>query len=156
VDFHQDEFDKSRALCGKYVVCSNVPSEDMTAEQVRGQYKNLKFVEHAFRDMKSNNINIRPIYHRKEPQTRGHVLLCMFAYTIIKEMENKLFPFLKTYNRSQKIQLSFNDLIAELNNIKMCKLTIGNGVVSIQKPELNPLQQKIFEVLNIDPNKTIK
>jgi hypothetical protein len=60
----------------------------------------------------------------------------MFDFSIIKEMENKLFPFLKTYNVSQKKQLSFNDLVAELNNIKMCELNIGNGVVSIQKPEL--------------------
>ena len=58
VDFHQDGFDKSQSLCGKYVVCSNIPDHDMTAEQVRGQYKNLQNVEHAFRDMKSNTINI--------------------------------------------------------------------------------------------------
>ena len=77
----------------------------------------------------------------------------MFAYSIIKVMENKLFPFLKTYNQSRKKQLSFNDLIAELNNIKICEMKIGNGVVTIQKPELNPLQQKIFEALNIDPEK---
>jgi transposase len=156
VKFNQDEFDKSRSLCGKYVVCSNVPADDMTAEQVRGQYKNLQHVEHAFRDLKSENISIRPIFHRRELQTRGHVLLCMFAYAIIKEMENKLFPFLKTYNRAQKKQLSFNDLKAELNNIKMCELKIGNGVVVLQKPELSPLQQKIFEVLNIDPEKMTK
>jgi transposase len=156
VDFDQGEFDKSRALCGKYVVCSSVSAKDMTAEQVRGQYKNLQKVEHAFRDMKSNTINIRPIYHRKALQTRGHVFLCMFAYAIIKEMENKLFPFLKSYNDSQKKQLSFNDLIAELNNIKMCELNIGNGVVSIQKPELNQIQEKIFESLNIDPEIMIK
>jgi transposase len=156
VDFNQEEFDKSRSLCGKYVVCSNVPSVDMTAEQLRGQYKNLQYVEHAFRDMKSNNINIRPIFHRRELQTRGHVFLCMFAYTIIKEMENKLLPFLKTYNRSQTRQLAFNDLIAELNHIKICEMKIGNGLVSIQKPELNPLQQKIFEALIIDPEKMIK
>jgi len=156
VDFHQQEFDKSRSLCGKYVVCSNVPSEDMTAEQVRGHYKNLQNVEHAFRDMKSNNIKIRPIYHRKELQTKGHVFLCMFAYAIIKEIENKLYPFLKEYNQSQKTRLSLNDMIAELNNVKRVEIKIGDGVVSIQKPELNTLQQKIFEALNIDPKKMIK
>ena len=156
VDFHQDEFDKSRSLCGKYIVCSNVPVGEMTAEQIRGRYKNLQCVEHAFRDMKSNNISIRPVYHRKELQTRGHILLCMFAYSLIKEMENRLFPFLKTYNHSQKKQLSFNDLTAGLNNIKICEMKIGNGVLTIQKPELNPLQQKIFKALNIDPEKMKK
>jgi hypothetical protein len=32
-------------------------------------------------------------------------------------------------------------------------MKIGSGVVVMQKPELNPLQQKIFEALNIDPEK---
>jgi len=156
VDFHQEAFEKSRSLCGKYVVCTNVPANEMTAGEVRGQYKNLQNVEHAFRDLKSNNINIRPIFHRNELQTRGHVFLCMFAYTIIKELENRLFPFLKTHNKSQKRQLSFNDLTAELKNIKKVELKIGHGVASIQKPELNSLQQKIFEALKIDPDKLIK
>ena len=156
ITFLEDEFNKSRSLCGKYVVCSNVPVEELTTEQVRGQYKNLQQVEHAFRDIKGGNISIRPVYHRKERQTRGHVMLCMFAYAIVKEMENKLFPFLKKYNRTQKRQLSFNDLIAELDNIKVCKLRIGAGAVSVQKPELNPLQKSIFEELNIDPDKITK
>lgn len=56
-------------------------------------------VEHAFRDLKSDNISIRPVYHRNAAQTKGHVQVCVFAYAIIKEMENKLFPFLKEYNK---------------------------------------------------------
>jgi hypothetical protein len=67
VDFDQDEFDKSRALCGKYVVCSNVSAKDMTAEQVRGQYKNLQKVEHAFRNMQISVIS--PHCFRSYPPT---------------------------------------------------------------------------------------
>jgi len=152
VNFKDDEFEKSRSLCGKYVVYSNVPAQDMTTAQIRGEYKKLQNVEHAFRDLKSDNISIRPVYHCNENQTRGHVLLCMFAYAIIKELENKLFPFLKQYNTTNKTKLSFNDLIAELNNVKMCELNVGKrGETSIHYPELNPLQKKIFEALSIDP-----
>jgi transposase len=125
VNFNNEEFERSRSLCGKYVVYSNVPAQDMTATEVRGEYKKLQNVEHAFRDLKSDNISIRPVYHCNENQTRGHVLLCLFAYAIIKELENKLFPFLKQYNRTNKVKLSFNDLIAELNNVKMCELKVG-------------------------------
>ena len=153
VCFNEDEFEKSRSLCGKYVVCSNVPTAEMTTEAVRGNYKNLQNVEHGIRDLKSDNISLRPVFHRNENPTRGHVLLCMFAYAIIKELENKLFPFLKEYNRTEKTQLSFNDLIAELNNIKMCELKIGEGVTSVMYPEFNPLQKKILQVLNINPDK---
>jgi transposase len=152
VTFNKVEFETSRSLCGKYVVYTNVPAQDMTATQVRGEYKKLQNVEHAFRDLKSDNISIRPVYHYKASQTRGHVLLCMLAYAIIKEMENKLFPFLKQYNQTQKTKLSFNDLIAELNKVKMCEFKIGKrGETSIQYPELNQLQKEIFEALSIDP-----
>jgi transposase len=153
VQFDQQQYDNSHSLCGKYVVCTNVCAQKMNTEQVRGEYKKLQNVEHAFRDMKSDNISIRPVYHCNENQTRGHVLLCMFAYAIIKELEDKLFPFLKEYNKTHKTKLAFNDMIAELNNIKMCELKLGKGVTSIQYPELNPLQKKMFELLGIDPKK---
>jgi transposase len=151
VVFNQEEYDKSCSLCGKYVVCTNVPEQKMNTEQVRGEYKKLQNVEHAFKDLKSKNISLRPVYHCNEKQTRGHVLLCMFAYAIIKELENKLYPFLKEYNKTHKTQLAFNDLIAELNNIKICELNLGKNVTSIQYPNLNPLQKKIFNALNMDP-----
>ena len=153
VRFNQVEFERLTSLCGKYVVYSNVPAHDMTMTEIRGEYKNLQNVEHAFRDMKSDNISLRPVYHHNENQTRGHVLLCMFAYAIIKELENKLFPFLKEYNRTAKTQLAFNDLIYELNNIKMCELKIGEGVTSIMYPELTKLQKEILKVININPEK---
>ena len=152
VNFKDDQFEKSRSLCGKYVAYTNVPVQVMTTVEVRGEYKKLQNVEHAFRDLKSDNISIRPVYHCNENQTGGHVLLCMFAYAIIQELENKLFPFLKQYNRTNKTKLSFNDLIEELNNVKMCELKVGKREeTSIHYPELNPLQKKIFEALNIDP-----
>ncbi|MDR2972612.1 MAG: IS1634 family transposase [Bacteroidales bacterium] len=153
VVFRQDEFEKSRSLCGKYVIHTNVTAEEMTTEQVRGEYKKLQNVEHAFRDLKSDNISIRPVYHCNEIQTRGHVLLCMFAYAIIKAMEDKLFPFLKIYNKNNKTQLAFNDLTAELNDIKMCELKIGRGVTSVKYPELTSLQNGILDVLKIDAKK---
>ena len=147
--FNQDEFNKTRSLCGKYVVCTNVSAKVMITEHVRGEYKKLQNVEHAFRDLKSDNISIRPVYHCNENQTRGHVMLCMLAYAIIKSLENKLFPFLKEYNKSNKTQLAFHDLVAELNNIKKCELKIGKDMSSVKIPDLNPLQKKILEVLNI-------
>jgi len=156
INFNQSEFDKSISLCGKYVIYTNVLAQEMTKEQVRAEYKNLQNVEHAFRDLKSDNISIRPVYHCNENQTRGHVQLCMFAYAIIKSMENTLFPFLKEYNKTNKTQLAFNDLLEELKNIKMCELTIGNKVKSAQHPKLNKLQKKILEVLNVKINSMVK
>ena len=62
MDFNRQKFDKIRALCGKYVLCTNVSAQEMPATQVRGEYKKLQNVEHTFRDLKSDNISL--IFHK--------------------------------------------------------------------------------------------
>jgi transposase len=154
VNFNREAFDHAESLCGKYVVCTNVKNEDLNTEMVRKQYKNLQHVEHAFRDLKSDNISIRPVYHRNEAQTRGHVQICVFAYAVINEMEKKIYPFLKIFNKKNNQQLSFNDVIAEINNVKLCELKIGTNK-KFAIPDLNPLQKKIFQLFNINPEDMI-
>jgi transposase len=155
IKFNHQEFDRSKSLCGKYVLSTNVETKTLAKEEVRGQYKNLQNVEHAFRDLKSDNIAIRPVFHRNEAQTRGHVIVCFFAYAIVKELENKIYPFLKDYNELNKSQLSFNDIIEELKNIKICELKIGGSEKSLVFPNLNPIQEKIFQLFNINPKNMI-
>jgi transposase len=155
VNFNREAFDRAESLCGKYVVCTNVKNETLNTEMVRSQYKNLQHVKHAFRDLKSDNICIRPVYHRNEAQTRGHVQICVFAYAVIHEMEKKIFPFLKTFNKKNDRQLSFNDIIAEINNVKVCELKIGKNKKIFSIPDLNPLQKKIFQLFNINPDDMI-
>ena len=79
-------------------------------------------------------------------------MLCMFAYAIIKEMENKLFPFLKEYNKANSTKLALHDLTAELNKIKMCELNIGKQITLVKYPKLSQLQKQILELLNVKLN----
>ena len=74
---------------------------------------------------------------------------------VIKEMENKIFPFLKNYNKDNKMKLSFNDIVQEIDNVKICELKIGKGVTSLTYPELNPLQEKVFQLFNVNPKNMI-
>jgi transposase len=118
---NKEKFESDLKLCSKYVICTNVEKEKLTKEAVRGEYKKLQYVEHGFRDLKSDLISIRPIYHRSKQTTIGHVMICFFAYSIIKSMEDRIFPFLLSYNKQNKTKLSFDDLVEELRNIKLCK-----------------------------------
>lgn len=152
IDFKAEKYQQSKHLAGKYVVCTNVIKEKMNKEEVRQQYKNLQKVEHAFRDFKSDNIQIRPVYLRNKAQTRGHVLLSMFSYAIIKEMEDKIFPFLKSWNKKRKRQLSFNDILEELKDIKLCILNLGKNVEYIKVTELNEIQSQILELFKMKKN----
>lgn len=152
IDFKAEKYQQSKHLAGKYVVCTNVIKEKMNKEEVRQQYKNLQKVEHAFRDFKSDNIQIRPVYLRNKAQTRGHVLLSMFSYAIIKEMEDKIFPFLKSWNKKRKRQLSFNDILEELKDIKLCILNLGKNVEYIKVTDLNEIQSQILELFKMKKN----
>jgi len=57
-------------------------------------YKSLSTVERAFRSMKSIDLKIRPIHHRKAERVRAHVFICMLAYYVEWHMRRALKPML--------------------------------------------------------------
>ncbi len=149
VEFKFEKYSQAKQLDGKYVIVTNVPSGKMTKETVRNEYKNLKHVEHAFRDMKASELNIRPIFHINEDTTRGHVFVTMFAYAIVRELEIKIFPWLKIKNKEKKENLSFHDIEEELKMIKLNVLKIGKNHKEIMITELTNHQKEIFDILEI-------
>ena len=157
IDYDLQKYQSEKSLDGKYVIESTVLKEEMTTKQVREKYKELQNVEHAFRDMKTDKLNIRPIFHINEAQTRGHVLVCMFSYAIVKELETFIYPWLKSYNNKNGSKLSYDDITDELNNIKVSELEIGHSIKKILVPELNEIQNamtKLFKLKIEDIMKT--
>lgn len=150
VQFDFEKYTQAKQLDGKYVIVTNVTKNKMTKETVRKEYKNLQHVEHAFRDMKTAKLDIRPIYHVNENTTRGHVLITMFAYAIVREIEIKIFPWLKETNKEKKEQLSIQDIEEELKMIKLNVLKIGKNHEEIMITELTNHQKEIFNILNIN------
>jgi hypothetical protein len=82
------------ALDGIYVVRTTVGAERLSPEDVVLSYKRLAHVERAFRSMKTLDLHIRPIHHRKADRVRAHVLLCMLAYYVEWHMRRALAPIL--------------------------------------------------------------
>lgn len=147
--FDQNNYSQAGQLDGKYVFVTNVPKNKMDKEMIRKQYKKLQHVEHAFRDMKTVKLNIRPIFHVKESTTRGHVFTSMFSYAIIREMEDRISPWLKIYNKENKTQLAFNDIVGELKKIKETELQLGKNYNHIQITKLSKIQNEIVKALNV-------
>jgi len=150
IKFDSTKYENIKQLDGKYVFVTNVPKEIMTKETVRNEYKNLQNVEHAFRDMKTMRLDIRPIYHTNENTTRGHVFITMFAYAIIRELEIKIFPWIKKANKIKKEQFSIQDIEEELKMIKLNVLKIGKNHEEIMITELTNQQKEIFDILKIN------
>jgi hypothetical protein len=75
----QAKIDEEAALDGFYVLRTPVPASQLDAPAVVTAYKNLKYVERDFRSIKSDDLDLRPVYHRLEERVRAHVLICMLA-----------------------------------------------------------------------------
>ena len=75
----QDQIDAEAALDGFYVLRTPVPASHLNAAAVVTAYKNLKYVERDFRHIKSDDLDLRPVFHRLEERVKAHVLICMLA-----------------------------------------------------------------------------
>ena len=75
----QAQIEEEARLDGIYVIRTPVPHAELDAAAVVTAYKNLKHVERDFRHIKSDDLDLRPVFHRLERRVKGHVLICMLA-----------------------------------------------------------------------------
>jgi hypothetical protein len=75
----QDQIDAEATLDGFYVLRTPIPAAELDAAAVVTAYKNLKYVERDFRHIKSDDLDLRPVFHRLEERVKAHVLICMLA-----------------------------------------------------------------------------
>ncbi len=73
-------------LDGCYVLKTSLPASRASAAEVHTRYKDLSLVEQAFSCMKTVNLEIRPLFLRKASRTRGHALVVMLSYILIREL----------------------------------------------------------------------
>jgi hypothetical protein len=78
-DRRQDRIGAEAALDGFYVLRTPVPADQLDGPAVVTAYKNLKYVERDFRTIKSDDLDLRPVFHRLEERVKAHVLICMLA-----------------------------------------------------------------------------
>ena len=85
---------RDAALAGIYVLRTSLNSQRLDAAQTVRSYKRLAQVERAFRTLKSQELEIRPIHHRLAGRVRAHVLVCLLAYYVEWHMRRALAPLL--------------------------------------------------------------
>jgi len=89
-----EKIEEEASLDGFYVIRTNVLAKDLGATETVQIYKGLSVVERAFRSMKTMDLKIRPINHRRATRVRSHVFLCMLAYYVEWHMRQALAPVL--------------------------------------------------------------
>jgi len=76
----QERIDEEAALDGFYVLRTNLAADTLDSADVVRSYKQLAHAEQAFRTLKSPELEIRPIRHRRDDRVRAHAFLCLLAY----------------------------------------------------------------------------
>jgi hypothetical protein len=103
---------REAALDGIYVIRTSLAKDRLQAQEVVRAYKQLSFVEQAFRSYKSIDLKVRPIHHRLERRVRAHVFLCMLAYYVEWHMRQKLAPILFDEDDPQAAQAQRISIVA--------------------------------------------
>ena len=76
------------------MVRTNLPVAHSDAAATVRAYKSLSGVEHAFRSLKTVDLELRPVFHWTAPRVRAHILLCMLAYYLQWHMRRSLASML--------------------------------------------------------------
>ncbi len=170
-----DQVSAEAALDGIYVVRASAPhTEGLSAAELVGAYKDLKFNEAGFRSLKAIDLDLRPIYHYSEGRVRAHVLICMLALYLVWHLRRAWAPLCFTDEappprtdpvapaRRSSAALakvprrkgddgqplhSFATLLDELATLTRNTLVFAGGARTTQLAALSPLQRRAFELL---------
>jgi len=104
IEIDYEKFNHDRSWDGLKGYITNTNLKD---KQVIENYKNLWYIEKAFR-MSKTDLRIRPIYHRLRHRIEAHVCISFTAYCIYKELERVLFKEKSTLSLRKAAELTHN------------------------------------------------
>jgi hypothetical protein len=120
---------------GCYVLETDVPQTVLEAQAVHDRYRDLHEVEQDFRTMKTGLLEVRPIFVRKAPRTRAHVLVTMLALKVVREMRRALVTAFGTTD-DDKMAVTVDDALAALS--RLCVLIYqvrGTAITRLPSPD---------------------
>ena len=136
-ELDQQAKEKSARLDGCYVVKTDLIDEkDISAETLHSRYKDLAKVEYNFKCQKTDYLEVRPIYLRKEERTRAHLFITMLALKVERYLSEKW----------KKQEGTVADILNSLDMITVLNIKFGKD-----EDELKQKQIKIIP----KPNKKL-
>ncbi len=102
-------------LDGCYVITTSLTNTTKdTKEDIHKAYKTLIKVENAFKTLKTEFLEIRPLYLRTDSRIKGHIFLSMLSYNIVLKLKGYVrvvdFDFKSTVEKLEKVQTTVNTI----------------------------------------------
>jgi transposase len=151
----QEQMADVALLDGCYVLESTVPAETMDAHTVDERYRDLQNAERNFKTMKTDFLEVRPIFLRNANRTKAHVFVAMLALKI-----SRLFDFLlhKDFGTTDDDPnaITHEDALQSLGRLTYLIYDVkGSGYARLIQPDEE--QHALLEALGIRfPRQTAK
>lgn len=138
INIDHDAVMEESKLDGCYVIKTDLSSANVKAQNVHDRYKDLAMVESAFRTVKSD-LEVRPVYVRTEENTRGHVLIVMLAYMIVRELDKAW----------KQLYLTVEEGLRSLSTLTMLEVSYDKERTFQEIAEPRDQNKRMLDALNI-------
>ena len=144
--FDEEKIAAELLLDGCYVITTDAKSDQMDSAKTVESYKRLRLVEMAFRNLKTVQLEVRPVFHKTDDRIRAHVFLCVLAYYLQWHMNQRLQPLFASDGVGKNREWTFENVIERLAAIRREKVhLVGAQFHQVTVPE--PDQQRILDLL---------
>ena len=104
----------------------------------------------AFRNLKTVQLEVRPVYHKKDERIRSHVFLCMLAYYLQWHAKQRLQALFAADGEGKGRQWTMQNVLERLKAIRRERLSMG-GTEFTQTTVADEEQQRILDLLQTPP-----
>ena len=136
----EEALTEAARLDGCYALKTDLPKAMASKERVNARYKDLALVEWAFRTSKTGLLEMRPVYVQLESRTRGHALVVMLAYLIVREL-SRLW---------QKVELTLEGAMTELSTLCLTDLVVEGKTIMGRIPEPRPMVKDLLKLAQVE------
>jgi hypothetical protein len=135
----QQARDEEAKLDGCYVLKTDLKTEQASKEVVHERYKDLALVEQAFRTSKTVQLELRPIHVRRAVSTRGHALVVMLAYRLVRELAQ----------RWRELDLTVGEGLQKLSSLCAIEVVVGGQNACLRLPEPSAELARLIELARV-------
>jgi transposase len=137
IEINYEKFNNDKLWDGLKGYRTNTQLSD---KQVIENYKNLWYIEKAFR-MSKTDLRIRPIYHRLRHRIEAHICISFTAYCIYKELERVLYK--------EKSNLSLKKSADITHNMYQITYTLPESKhTKSQLLRMDDEQAELYQIIN--------
>ena len=122
-----------------YVIQTDVPQKVAHKQIIHDRYKNLSEVESAFRICKTAHLEMRPVYVQTEEGTRGHVLVVMLAYLVVRELNRRWAAF----------DMTVQEGLSQLSTLCAMEMKVNGSPTCLKLPKPREQSLKLLDALGV-------